>query len=217
MDYTLITVGAFEVNCALLWSDPAREAWVIDPGEEAGAILDALRRRGLTLARILLTHGHIDHIAALDDLLRAFPETPVAMHAADAAWAFGPANRLPPYLTVPRRPATLQTVDEGDLIVTGALQATVLHTPGHSPGCLCLCLDGGRLLFTGDTLFAGTVGRTDLPGGNGAKLARSLKRLAALPGDWTVIPGHGPATTLAAECRVNPFLARVSPRQQGAP
>ena len=203
-----MTVGAFEVNCALLWSPGAREAWVIDPGEDAGTILAALRQRDLTLARILLTHGHIDHIAALDDLLHAFPETPVAMHAADAAWAFGPLNRLPPYETVPRLRATLQTVDEGDLIVTGALQAKVLHTPGHSPGCICLSLDNERLLFTGDTLFAGTVGRTDLPGGNGGKLARSLKRLAALPGDWTIIPGHGPETTMATECRVNPFLAR---------
>ena len=208
MEYQLMTVGAFEVNCALLWSPGAREAWVIDPGEDAGTILAALRQRDLTLARILLTHGHIDHIAALDDLLHAFPETPVAMHAADAAWAFGPLNRLPPYETVPRLPATLQTVDEGDLIVTGALQAKVLHTPGHSPGCICLSLDNERLLFTGDTLFAGTVGRTDLPGGNGGKLARSLKRLAALPGDWTIIPGHGPETTMATECRVNPFLAR---------
>ena len=205
-----MTVGAFEVNCALLWSPGAREAWVIDPGEDAGTILAALRQRDLTLARILLTHGHIDHIAALDDLLRAFPETPVAMHAADAAWAFGPLNRLPPYETVPQIPATLQTVDEGDLIATGALRAKVLHTPGHSPGCICFSMDDESLLFTGDTLFAGTVGRTDLPGGNGGKLARSLRRLAALPGDWTIIPGHGPETTMATECRVNPFLARCS-------
>ena len=208
MEYRLLTVGAFEVNCALLWSPGTHEAWVIDPGEDAGTILEVLRQRDLTLARILLTHGHIDHIAALDDLLHAFPEAPVHLHAADAAWAFGPLNRLPPYETVPRLPATLQTVDEGDLIVTGALQAKVLHTPGHSPGCICLSLDNERLLFTGDTLFAGTVGRTDLPGGNGGKLARSLKRLAALPGDWTIIPGHGPETTMATECRVNPFLAR---------
>ena len=205
-----MTVGAFEVNCALLWSPGAREAWVIDPGEDAGTILAALRQRDLNLARILLTHGHIDHIAALDDLLRAFPETPVAMHAADAAWAFGPLNRLPPYETVPQIPATLQTVDEGDLIATGALRAKVLHTPGHSPGCICFSMDDESLLFTGDTLFAGTVGRTDLPGGNGGKLARSLRRLAALPGDWTIIPGHGPETTMATECRVNPFLARCS-------
>lgn len=210
MEHHLITVGAFEVNCALVWTPDQREAWVVDPGEDGGTILAALEQRGLTLARILLTHGHIDHIAALDDLSRAFPEAPVQMHAADAAWAFGPLNRLPPYLKVPRRPATLQTVDDGDMVVTGALQAKVLHTPGHSPGCICLGLEDGRLLFTGDTLFAGTVGRTDLTGGNGAMLARSLRLLAALPGNWRIIPGHGPVTTLETECRVNPFLARCS-------
>lgn len=208
MEHLLITVGAFEVNCALLWTPGQPEAWVIDPGEDAAAIFAALERHRLKPARIFLTHGHIDHIAALDDLVRGFPETPVHLHAADAAWAFGPLNRLPPYVTVPRRPAMLRTVDEGDALVTGGLRATVLHTPGHSPGCICLALEDGRLLFTGDTLFAGTAGRTDLPGGDGAQLARALRRLAALPGDWTVIPGHGPETTMSAERRVNPFLAR---------
>ena len=122
MEHHLITVGAFEVNCALVWTPDQREAWVVDPGEDGGTILAALEQRGLTLARILLTHGHIDHIAALDDLSRAIPEAPVQMHAADAAWAFGPLNRLPPYVTVPQRPAALQTVDDDDMIVTGSLR-----------------------------------------------------------------------------------------------
>ncbi len=93
------------------------------------------------------------------------------------------------------------------MIVTGNLQARVLHTPGHTPGCTCLSLENERMLFTGDTLFAGSVGRTDLPGGNSRLLARSLKRIVALPGDLKVIPGHGPETTIATERRVNPFLS----------
>ena len=210
MEYLLITVGAFEVNCAVLWTHGLPEAWVIDPGEDADMILEALRQRELTLSRIILTHGHIDHIAALNDLTRVFPGVPVHMHAADAEWAFGPINRLPPYLTIQQRPATLQAVDEGDMIVTGNLQARVLHTPGHTPGCICLSLENERMLFTGDTLFAGSVGRTDLPGGNSRLLGNSLKRLAALPGDLKVIPGHGPETTIATERRVNPFLSHSS-------
>ncbi len=207
MEYSLITVGALEVNCAVVWGKGAG-AWVIDPGEDAAAILGELSRRKLSLERIIMTHGHIDHIAALDALLAAFPGTPVAMHADDAAWAFGPLNRFPPYNVVPQRPSSLTCVTEGDRLESGELQAEVLHTPGHSPGCICLNFAGAGVLFTGDTLFAGSVGRTDLPGGNGAKLARSLKRLAALPGALTVIPGHGPQTTVETECRENPFLAR---------
>lgn len=207
MEYTLITVGAFEVNCAVVWGQGAG-AWVIDPGEDGAAILGELRRRKLSLERIVLTHGHIDHIAALDALLAAFPGTPVAMHADDAAWAFGPQNRFPPYNVVPQRPSSLTSVTEGDRLESGDFQAEVLHTPGHSPGCICLYFAGAGVLFTGDTLFAGSVGRTDLPGGNGSKLARSLKRLAALPGELTVVPGHGPQTTVETERRENPFLAR---------
>lgn len=209
MDYALMSVGAFEVNCAIIRGEgPA--AWVIDPGEDAPRILDELKRQRLTLERIILTHGHIDHIAALDGLLQAFPGTPVHLHADDAVWAFEPLNRFPPYNTVPAKPASLQTVDEGTVLRSAGIEARVLHTPGHSPGCVCLLFPGESVLFTGDTLFAGSVGRTDLPGGNGAKLARSLKRLATLPGDLAVVAGHGPMTTLADECRDNPFLARCN-------
>ena len=209
MEYTLITVGSFEVNCAIVW-DAGQVAWVIDPGEDAATIVAELRRRKLHLARIVLTHGHIDHVAGLDGVLAAFPGTPVSMHAEDAAWAFGPMNRFPPYNTVPQRPATLTLVEEGSRLVDGGLSAEVLHTPGHAPGCICLHFVAEQVIFTGDTLFAGSVGRTDLPGGNGAKLARSLKRLATLPKATTVIAGHGPRTTLETECRENPFLARHS-------
>lgn len=210
MQYTLLAVGPLGVNCAILHGT-APGAWVLDPGADAVRILRALDRLGRGVDRIILTHGHIDHISALDDLLKAFPRAAVAMHPADAAWAFDEINSFPPYNTVPERPAALSPLGEGDeLGEAGDLKAVVLHTPGHSPGCICLKFENEGVLFTGDTLFAGSVGRTDLPGGSSATLARSLKRLAGLPGNCRVIPGHGPQTTLADECRRNPYLVRYA-------
>jgi hydroxyacylglutathione hydrolase len=207
MPHVVLPVGAFEVNCVLLWGEEAT-AWVVDPGGNAAAIAAELRRRHLTPALVVLTHGHIDHIAALDELLAAGP-LPVHMHLADARWAFTPFNRLPPYLRVPARPPTLAGTGDGAVLSAGGLTARVLHTPGHSPGSICLHFAADNLLLSGDTLFRGSAGRTDLPGGDGAALARSLKRLAGLPEETRVIPGHGPATTIGAEKRANPFLAGV--------
>ncbi|MDD5706776.1 MAG: MBL fold metallo-hydrolase [Kiritimatiellae bacterium] len=204
MEYKVVVVGAFGVNCAVLW-DRQRAATVVDPGEDAERILGVLRSSGLTLRQIVLTHGHIDHISALDVLLAVQP-VPVKMHAADAAWAFTDVNVFPPYNNVPARPAALEEIDEGSLLAAGDTSFRVLHTPGHSPGSICLYCESEALLISGDTLFAGTVGRTDLPGGNGSKLARSLKRLAVLPDAVTILPGHGPATTIGDEIVANPFL-----------
>jgi len=204
MQHQIIPVGAFEVNCVILW-ERRPEAWVVDPGGNAPELLDFLRRRGLKIGQIVLTHGHIDHIAALDELLAAHP-APVRLHPADAAWAFTPLNRLPPYDKVPARPATLLEIDDGAAIAVAGLTARVLHTPGHTPGGVCLHFEGDELLLSGDTLFAGSVGRTDLPGGDGRALTNSLTKLAALPQATMVIPGHGPATTLAEESRSNPYM-----------
>ncbi len=212
MKFELLTVGTFEVNCGIV-RGADKQAWVIDPGEDGALILETLQRQGLRLVRIILTHGHIDHIAALDTLLARYPTTLVMLHNDDAAWAFSQLNRFPPYNVVPQRPATLAALQENDLLADGDLQARILHTPGHSPGSLCLWFETDGVLFSGDTLFAGSVGRTDLPGGNGAKLARSLKRLATLPETLEVIAGHGPVTTIAEELRSNPFL-RLRNREQ---
>lgn len=210
MQHHIISVGAFQVNCVILW-EQGPEAWVVDPGGNAPELLDFMRKRGLKIAEIVLTHGHIDHIAALDALLAAQP-APVRMHAADAAWAFTPLNCLPPYNRVPPPPATLLEVEDGAEIGAAGMTARALHTPGHSPGGICLYFERADLLLSGDTLFAGSVGRTDLPAGDGHALSSSLKRLAALPPTTIVIPGHGPATTIGDECRHNPFLRSASGR-----
>jgi len=204
MDYQIIPVGPFEVNCVVLWDDRKR-ATVVDPGADAEALRNALSARDLRLEQIVLTHGHIDHISALDGLLQT-GGTPVYLHEEDAAWAFSDLNRIPPYDRVPARPSGLVGLEEDRVLSIAGVPARVLHTPGHSPGAVCLYLESEGLLLCGDTLFAGSVGRTDLPGGNGAKLARSLKRLAQLPPETRVIAGHGPATSIAAELRHNPFL-----------
>ncbi len=199
-----LPVGPYEANCVIL-DDCQGNAWIADPGGNAEMIMGLLRRRRLTPRRILLTHGHLDHIAALGDLLAAWPATPVLVHAADAAWCFTDANRLPGYGAPPPRPETLSLCAEGDAIADGALAAEILHTPGHSPGSVCFHILGGPLL-SGDTLFARSIGRTDFPGGNSAAMAKSLQRLSALDDGLSVIPGHGPATTIGDEIRWNPYL-----------
>ncbi|MEI8241720.1 MAG: MBL fold metallo-hydrolase [bacterium] len=206
MQEQLLTVGDFEVNCLVLWQDPAL-AWVVDPGADADLIRGCLNRHKLQVARYVCTHGHIDHVAALDDLLATHP-APVWMQAADAKWAFSAVNRLPPaYPAAPHLPAALQTsIADGALFAEGGLEARVVCTPGHTPGCICLYFESQKLLLSGDTLFAGSVGRTDLPGSDWRQLKRSLAKLLALPDDTRVIAGHGPATTLAVERRTNPHL-----------
>jgi glyoxylase-like metal-dependent hydrolase (beta-lactamase superfamily II) len=205
MNSEIIVVGSFEVNCVVLWKDP-RAAWVIDPGADPEAILDFLRKNGLDVALYFLTHGHIDHVSALDALLAARP-APVHLHADDVAFAFSPMNRFPPYLSVPARPSSLvPTPADAPPLTVGGITAEMIHTPGHTPGCQCLWFKEDKLLLSGDTLFAGSVGRTDLPGGCGQALQRSLRRLTAFPADTLVIPGHGPTTTLAIEKRDNPYL-----------
>jgi len=206
MNTEIIVVGSFEVNCVVLWHDP-QAAWVVDPGADPETILDFLNAHGLGVALYFLTHGHIDHVSALDPLLAAQP-APVHLHAHDTAFAFSALNRFPPYLSVPARPSSLMpTPLNAPPLAVGGLTADLLHTPGHTPGCQCLWFRNDKLLLSGDTLFAGSVGRTDLPGGCGKTLQTSLRRLTALPDDVLVIPGHGPTTTIGAEKRDNPYLS----------
>ena len=207
-EFCTIATGALEENCYLLWQ--AGRAWIIDPGAESDRIIHALESRGLEPSAILLTHGHFDHVGALDDLLERWQALPVLLHAADQAWAFDhPFNAYPPLYVHQKRPATLRDAPEGPLAL-GGLSARLLHTPGHTPGSLCILAkdaDGKPICFTGDTLFQGSIGRTDLPGGSFAQISSSLKRLLAdLPSETRLLPGHGPATDLAAERDTNPYL-----------
>ena len=209
MERLTIQVGGFEVNCSIL-SENGR-AWIVDPGQEPNRIIDTLAKKGLEPAAVLLTHAHFDHIGAIPGLLEKFPYLPVYVHEKDAPMFGHPLNQLPPEYPPFAKPKNLKSL-EG----LGSLEGLeVIETPGHTPGGVCYYFPNFQtsqtskplhLLLSGDTLFAGSVGRTDLPGGDMATLMDSLQKLTALPDDTLVIPGHGPHTTIAAEKRGNPFL-----------
>lgn len=206
MNVESIIVGPFEVNCYLAKDAASRLAVVVDPGADAEAVADRLRRAELTVACYLLTHGHVDHVSALAELADEFP-APAVMHPADARWAFESANRLEPYYAAPRRPAAAPVFPENLRLNAGDWECRIIPTPGHSPGGVCYHFPEQNVIFTGDTLFQGTVGRTDLPGGDTRTLSDSLRHLRGLPPETHVYPGHGADSSLAAEYASNPFLA----------
>ena len=204
MNVGSLVVGAFEVNCVILWDD-ARRAVVVDPGADAEDIERFLADHQLTLTAIWLTHGHIDHVSALTDLLKVHPVS-TYIHKDEVERTFSPRNRIPPYWTVPEKPSNLVFLHDGDVLSVGNETMTVLHTPGHGAGCVCYYSATDKLLLTGDTLFRGGVGRTDFASGDMGALQSSLARLMTLPDDTRVIPGHGPQTTIQTEKISNPFL-----------
>jgi glyoxylase-like metal-dependent hydrolase (beta-lactamase superfamily II) len=209
MKIQTLPLGNFEANCHLV-SDDAGHTLVVDPGADADQVSGVLRDHRLTVAAYLITHGHMDHLSALADLERDFP-APVGIHPADGKWAFGGANQMPPFYGIPQRPRQLvRAFTDNQEWTDFDLHYRVLATPGHSPGCVCFYFPGDNTIFTGDTLFAGSVGRTDLPGGDERLLTQSLTRLAGLPSATVVYPGHGPQTTIGQEKKTNPFLRALS-------
>lgn len=206
MEKEVMPVGPIEANCIILWSDPAK-AWIVDPGADAEAIAAFCEKKGLTPVLVALTHGHFDHIGAVTDLVAKWPGLTVHLAPADESLAFSPLNSWSPYYSSTRRPATLVAdLVEGAVLECGGLSAKVLSTPGHTPGSVCLHFEREELILTGDTLFAGSCGRTDFPGGSMKEMGASLKRLATLPPSTEVVPGHGAATTIAREVESNPFM-----------
>jgi len=195
-----LEVGAYDVNCSILAIED--KAWVVDPGADADEILRALADRRLTPVALLLTHGHFDHIGAIPALQKAFPALPVYVSAGDARVLTHPFNQMPPDYPAIAMPANVRDAATLEMPV----DVQVLETPGHTPGGVCYYFPTEKLLLSGDTLFAGSIGRTDFPGGDMKTMTASLKKLTALPDDVTVVPGHGPSTTIAAEKRGNPFL-----------
>lgn len=177
-------------NCYMVLDETSGQGAVVDPGGAGDRIIAAIEKMDMTPAAIFLTHGHYDHTGAVQELKEKFPGVPVYLHPADAA-QIGKVDSLMPDIgdTVP--------YDEGDEIAVGAMTFRVLHTPGHTGGSVTL--DCGGALFTGDTMFAGNCGRTDLPGGSPDEMADSLKRLAQLEGDRQVLPGHEGFSTLERE------------------
>lgn len=200
-----LAVGPFDTNCYIVGSESTKEGMIIDPGDKAKEILKKVEDLRLDIKLIALTHGHLDHIGALKKVKEA-TGVEVAVHADDAK-SVGRKQPLTIMLGIfyPIPPSPDRVLKDGDSIEVGDLHFAVLHTPGHTPGGICLLGEG--VVFSGDTLFNCGVGRTDLPGGNYDKLMGSIQtKLMTLPDDTIVYPGHGPDTTIGAERKGNPYL-----------
>lgn len=207
MIHEILTVGPLQCNCSILGDETSREAIVVDPGDEISRIIDTLKRHQLTVKQIIVTHAHIDHIAGAQHLKR-LTGAPILYNQNDlplvkmmdvqAGWLGVPTPEVAP---------PDASLENGAVVGIAGLTGSILHTPGHTEGSICLYLPEQKLLLAGDTLFAGSVGRTDLPGGDTRKLLKSIHdSLLVLPDEVTVIPGHGPATTIGSERESNPFL-----------
>lgn len=204
MRITTIPVGPLQANCYLLADERERVAVLIDPGAEGARLARLVRDEGLRLQAIWLTHAHLDHVAGIAELKREM-NVPVFLHPGDSQ-VYAAAERQAEFfgLRIEQPPPPDVELADGDTLTLGRLSFTVRHVPGHAPGHVML--HGEGVAFVGDCLFAGSVGRTDLPFSNGADLARSLQHIAALPGETVIYPGHGPASTIARERVDNPFL-----------
>ena len=200
-----VVVGAFEVNCWIIWGEN-KEAIVIDPGANAEKIKKVIEDNGLSVTVYLLTHGHSDHISGLADISRIMPAE-LGIHPNDASWAFTPQNIIPPFYAQPATPAQIErSFEDKQEWHDSDLNYKIITTPGHTPGGVCFYFPTEALLFCGDTLFAGSAGRTDLPGGDSRTLAASLKKLSQLPSNTKVHPGHGPTSAIGHENKTNYFM-----------
>ena len=199
-----LTVGPFQENCYLLVDSASREAVLVDPGDEAARIIEHVETAGVSLQAVWLTHAHIDHIGGVAGVLRRW-KVALHLHPADQpVYDAGAQVALHYGLTFDPPPPPDHVLAEGEVLAVGALRFKAIHVPGHAPGHVAFV--GHGAVFGGDCLFAGSVGRTDLPLSNPAELRQSLARFAALPPATVVYPGHGPATTIAEELASNPFL-----------
>ena len=205
MEIKVLPVGELGANCYILEDEEAKLAAVIDPGDEAGRILAQVQEDGMQVKYILLTHGHYDHTTAVPELHEKLPGAQIYIHQADS---HGAGGRLFP---LAGQVDDLLLYDEGDTLTLGGLTIEVMNTPGHSLGSVVLKVE--NVLFTGDTLFAGSCGRTDLRGGNYEQMLQSLKRLALLEGDYHVLPGHDVASTLDRERQTNYYMKEAMGRK----
>ena len=194
MEVKCLPLGDYQTNCYLAWGENGDDCIVIDPGYAPEAVLSEAQKWGKRISAILLTHGHFDHVGGVRELMEA-TGCAVYLHEAELS--------LPPSITDGALCYT-DTYAEGSELRVADLTIRVLHTPGHTPGSVCLIAE--NILFSGDTLFLQSMGRTDLPGGSTKDMVQSLKRLSDLEEDYRVLPGHGPSTTLSAEKQYNPYL-----------
>ena len=200
-------VGPLQCNCTILGDEATREAVVVDPGDNIPEILSRLQKHELTVRQIVITHAHIDHVGGAILLKRA-TGAPVYLNQRDVG-LLGAMEVQAGWLGIPTPEVASPDVsaEDGSIVGLASLPAEVIHTPGHTPGSICLLFAQQNLLLAGDTLFAGSIGRTDLPGGDGRQILRSLRdRLMVLPDATRVLPGHGPDTTIGEEKQSNPFL-----------
>lgn len=195
-------VGQIGTNCYILEDPDTKQCLVIDPGDQAGDIDDAIRADGMSLTMILITHGHFDHVLAVPGLLERWPGIPVYVHEKEVNW-----NQAGDQYMLLAPVDTIKTVKEGDKIPFAGTEIIVMHTPGHSPGSLTYRV--GDVLFCGDTLFAGSCGRTDFVGGSFGQILLSLKRLVSLSGNLRVCPGHEGTSSLDVERVHNPYVQQA--------
>lgn len=206
MNIETLVVGPIETNCYILSDPDSKEAVVIDAGDDADVILDYIQKEQLHVVYVLNTHGHFDHIQA-NDAVRDKTGAPLAIHADDVELLQNPEKIGGMFRDIKGCRPPEKILHNGDVLFFGAYQLQVIYTPGHSKGGCCFYEAKEKVCFTGDTLFRGTVGRTDLYGGNLGVLRKSVQeRLQLLPDDVTIYPGHGPESDMAFERRANPYL-----------
>ena len=202
-----LMVGLLEVNCYILGDEETKEAVVIDPGGDEDEILEALNHQGLKLKTIIDTHGHFDHVDANQPLKDA-TGAPIAIHELDAGMLAKPSAEAMFFTGNRLRLSSADIIlKEGDVLTFGKYRLKVLHTPGHTPGGISLVLEDAPLVYVGDLLFQGSIGRTDFPGGSFEDLIKAVKaKIFPLGDHYTVFPGHGPVTTVGQERKYNPFF-----------
>ena len=209
MEIDRLILGAYETNCYILRkSSAANGCVVVDPGLEVEQLLDFIKRHKLNPAAVVLTHGHIDHIGGVGELRENYPDVRVYIHKLDAKMLENSYSNLSAMMgaAFSTEPADF-SLEDGSVIEQAGVKLQVLHTPGHTPGGICLYSKDEGIVFTDDTLFAESIGRTDFPGGSLEQLLKSVReKLFTLPDDTIVYPGHGPSTTIAREKAHNPFL-----------
>ena len=208
LSYIILPVTAFAQNCSLLWDDSGGDAVLVDPGGEAPRLLAEVARRGVTLRAVWLTHAHIDHAGAAAEVAESAAVPIIGPHQGDQLWIDALPRQSAMFGLPPARSFTPQRwLHDGDRLELGSLRFDVRHCPGHTPGHVVFHQPEARRCWVGDVLFAGSIGRTDLPGGNHQQLLDSIRaRLWPMGDDTVFIPGHGPESTFGAERRGNPYV-----------